>query len=259
MNTLCYHGCGQPATHTTKTSRVTKGPINQCAPSANACPAVKARKKAKVSAHTEQQRAQTQQKREATNLNKYGTTVSIMSPDIQAKRRATMLERYRVEQPTLNDDIRAKAANSIKQAYVNDESYATRIIESRKQKHGEEYASITSKTRETNIANGRWVDPALRTAWAQYKFRVKYLTSKLYKKHKDLINPEDLPIGLCLYQVDHIYSVRHGFENNIDPTIIASIPNLRMMWHTDNKSKHIRSDQTLEALIAAIEKGSTPE
>jgi len=258
MNILCYHGCGQPATHTTKTSRATKGPIDQCAPSANACPAVKQRKKSKVADHTDEQREQAHKKREATNLAKYGNTVSIMSPAIQAKRRATMIERYGVEHPTLNNDIREKAASSIKQAYINDETYAVRIIESRKQKHGEEYASITSKTRETNVANGRWVDPALRTVWAQYKFQVKYLTSKLYKKHKDIINPDDLPIGICLHQVDHIYSIRHGFENKVDPAIIASIHNLRMMWHTDNKSKHIRSDQTLETLMSAIEKGCKP-
>lgn len=258
MNTLCYHGCGQPATHTTKTSRATKGPINQCAPSANACPAVKARKKDKVATHTDEQRAAAQKQREATNLAKYGTTVSIMNPNIQEKRRTTLLERYGVEQPTLNPKIKAKAAAGIKQAYENDPTYATRIIESRKEKHGEQYTDIVNKTRDTQIANGRWVDPASRTEWAQYKFRVKYLTSKNYKKHKDLINPNDLPIGLCHYQVDHIYSIRHGFENNVAPEIIANVANLRMMWHTDNKSKHIRSDQTLEALVAAIKKGEHP-
>jgi hypothetical protein len=259
MSILCYHGCGQPATHATKTSRATKGPINQCAKSANACPAVKDRKKAKVSAHTEEQRAAAQKKREATNLAKYGTTVSIMSPDIQAKRRQTLIERYGVEQPTLNEDLRKKAAAKIKKAYQDDPTYADRIIETRKKKHGEQYADIVNKIRDTNIENGRWVDPALRTPWAQYKFRVKYLTSKLYKKHKALINPDDLPIGRCDYQIDHIYSVRHGFENGVDPDIIASLPNLRLMWHTENKSKHIRSDQTLEALLEAVKKGSTAE
>lgn len=258
MTILCYHGCGQPATHRTKTSRATKGPIDQCAASANACPAVKARKKAKVDTHTEEQRAAAQKKREQTNIEKYGSAVSIMSPEIQAKRKKTMLERYGVEQPTLNEDIRKKAAARIKKSYISDPSYADRIIETRKKKHGEQYTDIVNKIRDTNIENGRWVNPELRTPWAQYKFRVKYLTSKLYKKHKDLINPDDLPIGRCEYQIDHIYSIRHGFENNVAPEIIASLPNLRVLWHTENKSKHTRSDQTLEQLLEAIKKGCEP-
>ena len=254
MTILCYHGCGQPATHTTKTSRATKGPIHQCAKSANACPAVKERKRAKIAAHSDEQRAAAQKKREATNLAKYGTTVSIMSLEVQAKRKQTLLERYGVEQPTLNEDLRKKAADGIKQAYQDDPTYANRIIETRKQKHGEHYTDIVNKIRDTIIENGRWVDPSQRTPWAQYKFKVKYLTSKLYKKHKDLINPNNLPIGRCQYQIDHIYSIRHGFENNVPPEVIASLPNLRMMWHTDNKSKHIRSDQTLEQLLESVKR-----
>lgn len=259
MTELCFHGCGQPATHTTKTSRATGGPIHQCSKSANACPAVKARKSARVSTHSAEQQKITKQKRAQTNIEKYGSAVSIMGTAIQEKRRQTMLERYGVEQPTLNKEIKQRAASGIKQAYLNDETYADRIIETRKEKHGENYTNIVNKTRETNIEKGRWVDPALRTPWAQYKFRVKYLTSKTYKQHKDIINPNDLPIGRCDYQVDHIYSIRHGFENNVEPEALASIHNLRLMWHSDNKSKHTRSDQTLEQLLEAVKKGSTSE
>jgi hypothetical protein len=81
---------------------------------------------------------------------------------------------------------------------------------------------------------------------------VKTLLSQVainYKKFKNIINPNDLPIGICQYQIDHIYSMRVGFENNVDPTIIAHIANLRLMWHVDNKSKHIRCDQTLDELM----------
>lgn len=259
MTILCYHGCGQPATHRTKTSRATKGPIDQCAPSANACPAVIARKRDRVAGHTDEQREQAKKKREMTNLAKYGTTVSIMSPEIQAKRRQTLLDRYGVEQPTLSRDIAAKVSNGVKQSFINDPLLTEKQTEAKRKKYGENLEQLVEKNREIQISKGRWVDPQLRTPWAQYKFRVKYLTSKLYKKHKDLINPDDLPIGLCDYQVDHIYSIRHGFENSVDPEIIASLPNLRLLWHTENKSKHTRSDQSLEALLEAVKKGSTSE
>lgn len=262
MSKLCYHGCGQPATHRTKTSRATKGPIDQCAASANACPAVKERKRqsslAKYGTEFPWQTDEVKKKKAETNLAKYGTTVSIMSPEIQAKRKQTMLDRYGVEQPTLNEDIKKKAADRIKQAYIDDPTLSKRQVQSKRDKYGEDFTEPVAKGRATQIANGRWVDPQFRTAWAQYKFRVKYLTSRLYKKHKDIINPNDLPIGICAYQIDHIYSIRHGFENNVDPEIVASLPNLRLLWHTENKSKHIRSDQSLEALVEAVKKGCEP-
>ena len=254
---LCQHGCGKPAIHITKGSLGTgpfKGaPVHQCAKSSNSCQAVKDRKVAsslvKYGTEYPWQTKEIGDKRNATNLKKYGHISSVMNPDIQAKRKKTMLDRYGVEEPTQNEEIRKKAAVGVKQSYINDPTLSTKQLQSKKKKYGDDFADIVSKSRKTQIANGRWVDPAKRTEWAQYKFRVKYLTAKAYKKFKDIINPTDLPIGRCEYQVDHIYSIRHGFENNVDPTIIADIANLRLLWHTENKSKHIRSDYTLEELL----------
>lgn len=258
MTILCQHGCGQPATYITKGS-LKSGPFNgapvsQCSKSHNACPAIK-QKKIDTSIKTygtayPWQTEDVKQKRNQTNIDIYGHACSLKNVDQQDKRKATMIERYGVEEPMLNKEIRLKASAGVKQAYVDDPTIATRQIETRKIKYGEDYAGPMEKIRATQVANGRWVDPAKRTEWAQYKFRVKYLTAKAYKKFKGTINPNDLPIGLCQYQVDHIYSIRHGFENNVDPAIIADLANLRLLWHTENKSKHIRSDHTLEELMA---------
>lgn len=255
---LCQHGCGQPATHTTKSSLGSgpfKGaPVHQCSKSSNSCPAVKAKK---VTSSLEKygtaypwQTKKIIEKRNQTNLAKYGHVSSIMNPEIQAKRRATMIERYGVEEPTQNEKIRIKSAASIKQSYVKDPTLSARQTKRKREKYGEDLAEIVKKSRATQIANGRWVDPSLKTEWAQYKFRVKYLTAKIYKKHKNIINPDNLPIGRCAYQIDHIYSIREGFENKVDPELVAHIKNLRLLWHLENKKKHIRSDQTLEDLIA---------
>lgn len=260
MKLLCQHGCGQPATHTTKSSLGTgpfKGaPVHQCAKSPNSCPAVKARKVAnsikKYGTKYPWQTKEILEKRNQTNLEKYGHISSIMNPEIQAKRKATMVKRYGVEQPTLNRGIRDKAAAGIKQAYINNPDLSQKQTQAKREKYGEELIGIVQKSRITQVANGRWVDPVLRSEWAQYKFKVKYLTAKAYKKYKHIINPNDLKIGRCDYQVDHIYSIRHGFENNVPPEVVAHIGNLRLMWHTENKSKHIRSDQTLEELMVKI-------
>lgn len=257
---LCQHGCGQTAIHQTKSSLLSgpfRGkPVWQCAKSHNACPAIKDKKIAtsikNFGTAYPQQNKDHMEKIKSTNIEKYGHACSLKNEAQQAKRKATMLERYGVVEPTLNKEIRNKAALAVKQSYINDITLSKRQIESKRKKYGDDFTSIVNKNRETQIANGRWVDPSKRSEWSAYKFKVKQLTSRTYKKYKNIINPNDLKIGVCDYQVDHIYSIRHGFENSVDPAIISDIANLRLLWHTDNKSKHIRSDITLEDLMAKI-------
>jgi len=260
MTELCAYGCGLPATYSTKSSR-SNGPfqgrpIHRCSTSHHNCPAIKAQKvqtsRDRYGTDWPQQSAEIRAAVERTNLEKYGSKTSLLNAEVQAKRRDTLLTRYGVEQPTLNEDIRNRAAAGIKQSYINDPDLAQKQVRAKKLKYGDNLEEPMSKIRETNILNGRWVDPSQRTEWGQYKFRVKYLTAKTYKQMKHIINPSDLPIGRCEYQIDHIYSIRHGFENGVAPEVIASIHNLRVIWHVNNKSKHIRSDQTLEQLMEKI-------
>lgn len=260
MSQICDYGCGQPALYSTKSSR-SNGPfqgrpIHRCATSHHQCPAIQAKKVQtsldRYGTEWPQQAAEIIAAREKTNLEKYGSKTSLLNPAIQEKRRQTLLERYGVEQPTLNDEIRLRAAAGVKQMYIDRPELAKQQVDTRRKRYGENLEGCVEKSRATQIANGRWVDPAKRTEWAQYKFRVKYLTAKAYKKHKEIVNPENLPIGRCEYQIDHIYSIRHGFENSVAPEVIASVHNLRVLWHVDNKSKHIRSDQTLEQLMEKI-------
>lgn len=53
---------------------------------------------------------------------------------------------------------------------------------------------------------------------------------------------------------DHIISISYGFDNNIDPSIIAHPANCRIMTHSDNKAKHTKCDLSLEGLIEKIDK-----
>ena len=260
MSQTCDYGCGQPAVYSTKSSRSSgpfQGrPIHRCARSHHQCPAIQAKKVQtsldRYGTEWPQQAAEIIAAREKTNLEKYGAKTSLLNPEVQEKRRQTLLERYGVEQPTLNDDIRLRAAAGVKQMYIDRPELTKQQVATRRKLYGENLEDCVAKSRATQIANGRWVDPASRTEWGEYKFRVKYLTAKTYKQFKHVINPEDLPIGRCEYQIDHIYSIRHGFENSVAPEVIASIHNLRVLWHVDNKSKHIRSDQTLDELMEKI-------
>jgi len=51
---------------------------------------------------------------------------------------------------------------------------------------------------------------------------------------------------------DHIVSVIYGFENNIDPKIIAHPANCRLMTHSENVSKGPKSGMTIEELKRKI-------
>lgn len=257
---LCQLGCGQEATYTTKGSNKYgpfKGaPVHQCAKHHSACPAIKAQKIAtsieKFGTAYPWQTKEIAEKRDATNIEKYGSKCSLLNEDQQAKRKATMLDRYGVEEPTMNDAIRQKAAASLKQAHANDPDIAVRIIQTKNAAYGDGWADITKKTKSTQIANGRWIDPAKRTEWAAYKFDVKKATLLSYKEHKEQLNPTDLPFGVCQYQIDHIFSVRQGFEDGISPSVIGHWCNLRVIWHTENKSKHTKCGHTIEELTVKI-------
>jgi len=51
---------------------------------------------------------------------------------------------------------------------------------------------------------------------------------------------------------DHIISVKYGFENNIDPSIISHPANCRLMVHNSNVSKGKKCGMTLEQLQEKI-------
>lgn len=51
---------------------------------------------------------------------------------------------------------------------------------------------------------------------------------------------------------DHIFSVRDGFENKIDPYYLSHPANCNLMIHNDNISKHKHSDITFEELLERI-------
>jgi len=77
--------------------------------------------------------------------------------------------------------------------------------------------------------------------YRKYSNRVQTLTRKTYELYKEQINPNNLPRGVAgekgCYHLDHKISVRYGFDNDIDPAIIADKNNLQMLPWRDNVIK----------------------
>lgn len=87
--------------------------------------------------------------------------------------------------------------------------------------------------------------------WIQYRKKVYKLSDIAFYKHYYEINPSDFKRGKN-YHLDHIYSVKEGFTNNIPIHIIASKHNIRIITAYDNISKSSRCDISLDCLFNLI-------
>ena len=77
--------------------------------------------------------------------------------------------------------------------------------------------------------------------YRRYSRMVHALTAKTYRKYKHQINPNNFKRGLAgvpgAYHLDHIVSIRYGFDNNMLPEQLAVVENLQMLPWAQNISK----------------------
>ena len=77
--------------------------------------------------------------------------------------------------------------------------------------------------------------------YRKYCNRVHVLSRKIYEQFKHEINPNNYPRGLAgeagVYHLDHIISIRYGFDNNLLPEEVARKENLQMLPWKENISK----------------------
>lgn len=77
----------------------------------------------------------------------------------------------------------------------------------------------------------------------QYKAKV-YSITRL--QDITILENYNKPRGICgvegAYQLDHIISIKYGFENNIDPEVIGNLNNLRFIPWEDNRSKWFNNE-----------------
>jgi hypothetical protein len=164
----------------------------------------------------------------------------------------TMLERYGSIHALHNEELAKKAAVTMAATRANDPTIDERMIATRRELYGPNLEKVIAKTRETNEESGRWVDHTKSAEFRSYKSQVMALTRQTYREHKHLINPNNLVFGLTEHQLDHMVSIRYGYDNNVPPEVIASVHNLEVLWHVDNKSKGLLCSQDLETLLEKI-------
>lgn len=79
------------------------------------------------------------------------------------------------------------------------------------------------------------------TELQRYRSEVWRLTKKTYQQYEKEINPHGLKRGLAgqsgVYHLDHIISIKRGFDENIPPHVLAEKTNLRLIPWKENISK----------------------
>jgi hypothetical protein len=82
-----------------------------------------------------------------------------------------------------------------------------------------------------------------------YRLKVSNETERNYRKHKNTINPSNLPRGRGKYHLDHKYSVYDGFMNNVPIEIVSSVNNLQLLTERENIIKGNNSCISIEDLM----------
>jgi hypothetical protein len=85
-------------------------------------------------------------------------------------------------------------------------------------------------------------DDPVYSNFRKYRNRVAVRTRKTYQLYKEEINPNNLFIGKCgidgANQIDHIISVREGFEKGMSIEEISSKENLQILPWLENIKKY---------------------
>lgn len=236
MNTLCEYGCGQTATYFKfKTPKVPNGRYS-CSPSPNSCPAKRAKLKGDLNP--------SRRLDVRANISAINSVLFAPGSNLRKKCQATLIERHGVDNPMAIKEV------------VDKFVLARRVKNNYKCNIDSNDPIIKAKRYATNIVNGLWLDPSLKSEWQRYEQTVDRLTNQNYKKYKDIINPENYLRGRTrgTYQLDHIMSKIDGFTNNVAPELIAHPANLRMLTATENQSKNSKSHCTKDQLFEEIRK-----
>ena len=167
-----------------------------------------------------------------TNLEKYGETSYSKTDEFKEKLKVYNIEKYGVEN------------------YFNSDDYKIKSKEASLEKYNSEYYLSSELRKQREIESGHWISDEDRTEYELYRLNVWRITNK-----QDLESLEDfdkrgrIDLNSDAYHIDHKFSIREGFEENIPPEIIGSLKNLEMIPGRKNCSKNSKCSITKEELL----------
>jgi hypothetical protein len=211
------------------------------------------------------------EKKKNTCRKNFGVDHPMQSKQVMDKSKKTVEIKYGVDNVSKSKDVIKKIRD--KMFEIDEDTGLTRVetsqikrentyLESHGLKHFFQTEEFKTKLRNTMLSKYGTInyfssDSFLelvgrervcnKSEFKLYSGRVRSITEKTFRVNFDTI---------CMiffrgkeYHLDHIYSVYDGFINDVDPEIIASLPNLQLLERSVNLKKSSNSWQTLDELV----------
>jgi hypothetical protein len=121
-----------------------------------------------------------------------------------------------------------------------------------KRKYGSETFNNPDKTRKTRIENGTQINDIISEDFKKYKRIVVNRTNTIYRNNENIINPYGYKRSRNGYHLDHIYSIKQGFLNNVPVEIITHPLNLKLVEGVVNLKKQDMCHINLRDLLHDI-------
>lgn len=109
------------------------------------------------------------------------------------------------------------------------------------------YSETSEKYRKRMEELGVWIEKSIIDDFRKYKSLVNRYTNESLLFYGDLI--ENLELRSKNFHLDHKYSIKMGFINEIDPKIIGSIINIEIIPSAINSSKKEKCSITKQQLL----------
>jgi len=191
--------------------------------------------------------------RAETCLEKYGSKNVSSVKEINDKRNNTFDLRYG-KHPLKCDNIIQKRKDALIEKFGVDNYGKT---QDHKDTQAEYYNLLSEdvlnervdRIIQTKLKSGLITDPELRPEFEKYYIDVRHLSDRNYKKYKKIINPDNFSRGRTSYHLDHIFSIKDAFENNVPVEVVSHRSNLRMMKYDENIAKGGLSEKSLNSLF----------
>lgn len=101
------------------------------------------------------------------------------------------------------------------------------------------YKNVKNRNVLSGVDHPRW-NPN-KTEFQRFSNKVRSETEKTYKRCKQQLNPDEYNRTLCGvtggYQLDHIVSIKDGFDNNIPINELSHVNNLQLIPWKENRTK----------------------
>lgn len=192
-------------------------------------------------------------KRKKTCIEKYGTENVSKADSVNTKRNKTFIDTYGSHPLSVQSVIDKKKTTMLKRYGVDNygktQEHKDFVRDYNNNQTEEAVREVVGKILHTKMLAGLITGPKSKNEFERYYVDVRNLSDRNYKKHKSTINPYNFSRGRTLYHLDHIFSIKDGFENSVPVDIVSHYTNLRMLKYDENIAKGGLSDKTLAKLF----------